>query len=786
MFPENLSILLVEDNPADARLIELKFEGRLSRTAIERAETLAQAIATLDAGAAFDLILLDLTLPDSESLGTLKAIEGKAPDIPVVVLSGHTDEELALAAVREGAQDYLVKGRIEAETLNRSLRYAIERKRVQRDRDKATSALAESEERLRLVTEASTDGIWDWDMVTGEAIWSDRMYELLRRPKGETFRPDPHGLLDVHPEDRELARARFKAHVEQGEPYILEVRLLRGDRTYGHFHISGKVVRDAAGNPVRMAGSISDITERRKAELALRASEQRFQSFMDNSPVVAFMKDEWGRYVWVNAAFREFFGKDGTHITGRPDSEVWSLEVAQRLRRTDLTVLETNGPIEVNEIIPQADGEHEWLTVKFPMTEPPNRRYICGVGVDITERRRAEQALREADEKLRQSQKMEAVGQLASGIAHDFNNLLTAIRGYASLARNTLSSSHPALESLNQVEEASRQATGVAGALLTFARKAHTEKEPVKVSDAVESAARLFRRTLPPSVRLVLDLSDADDLWVSADSTQLQQVIINLGLNARDAIGESEGTLTIRVVPARKDGSVIRRKGRPPGDVEKPASACILVTDTGAGMTPEIKARIFEPFFTTKPRGRGTGLGLAVIHGIVQDHNATITVDSTPGRGSTFTVTLPLTAAPASEELVGDTSQEPIGGGLALLAEDNQLVRGLLASMLSTLGYEIAHAGNAEQALKLASTMTMGIDLLVADEKLPGKGGLQLLEDLRARGQSMCAIIVAASPESPGHDRGMGVVMLNKPFQLADIRRALAELYKASKAGDPA
>ncbi|HYE62613.1 MAG TPA: response regulator [Phycisphaerales bacterium] len=791
MFPLNLSILLVEDNPADARLIEITFAGRHDgQVTVEKAETLAAAISKLDRTPPVDLVLLDLTLPDSEGLDTLKAIEGKAPEIPVVVLSGHTDEELALSAVREGAQDYLVKGRIDAEMLNRSVRYAIERKRVQRESERATRALAESEERLRLVTEASTDGIWDWNMVTNEVIWSDRMYELLRVQRAGEIRANIEELMRVHPDDRDLVRTALREHLEESKAYILEVRLLRGDNSYGYFHISGKVVRDGEGKPVRMAGSISDITERRKAEIALRASEQRFQSFMDNSPVVAFMKDEWGRYVYVNAVFQKHFGHAQTHITGRPDTEVWPTDVAERLRSTDLKVLETNAPIEVNELVPQQDGIHEWLTVKFPIVEAGGggggggRRYICGVGVDITERRRAEQALREADEKLRQSQKMEAVGQLASGIAHDFNNLLTAIRGYASLARNTLSTNHPALESLDQVEEASRQATGVAGALLTFARKAHTEKEPVKLCEAVESAARLFRRTLPPTVRLILDLNDADDLWVSADSTQLQQVVINLGLNARDAIGEQDGTLTVAVVPARKDGTPIRRKTRNGHLPEKPEAVNLVVRDTGSGMSPDVKARIFEPFFTTKPRGRGTGLGLAVIHGIVQEHNGTITVDSAPAKGSTFTVTLPLTAAPVREEPQDEQTPELLGGGLALLAEDNQLVRGLLASMLSTLGYEIAHASSAEQALKIAASMHLGIDLLVADELLPGKSGIQLLEELRSRGQAMSAIIVAASPDSPRPELSPGVVMLNKPFQLADIRNALAELYKASKAGN--
>jgi two-component system cell cycle sensor histidine kinase/response regulator CckA len=778
MIPPTLNILLVEDNPADARLIELIFSGSRGPAAtVRKAETLEAALECLGAQA-FDLVLLDLNLPDSESLDTLHAVASKAPETAVVVLSGHSDENLAISAVREGAQDYLVKGKIEAEVLQRSVRYAIERKRVQVDRDRAMQALAASEERLRLVTEASTDGIWDWNMRDDTLVWSERMYDLLRIPRGQEVRPTAEALEHVHPEDRDLLRDAIKAHLEKGAPFIVECRLRRYDGSYGYFHISGKTVRDESGKPVRMAGSISDITERRRAEMALRASEQRFQSFMDNSPAVAFMKDEHGRYVYYNAVFKRLFGSEQKHILGQSDADLWPPDITERLRAVDRQVLETNTPIELIEIVPQEDGEHEWLTVKFPIVEPPNRRYVCGVAVDITERRRAEKALREADEKLRQSQKMEAVGQLASGIAHDFNNLLTAIRGYASLARSTLSAQHPALESLNQVEEATRQATGVAGALLTFARKAKTEKVPVQVAHAVEVAARLFRRTLPPSVRLVMDTHEAQDLWVSADDTQLQQVIINLGLNARDAMGEAGGTLTVSVKPARADGTPVTRRG--PG-AEVPQAVNISVQDTGIGMTPEIKARIFEPFFTTKPRGRGTGLGLAVIHGIVQEHGASISVQSEPGKGSTFTVTFPLIPAPARTEEPGEAPAEPIRGGLALLAEDNTLVRGLLASMLSALGYEIAHASTAEQALKLAASMNLQIDLLVVDQDLPGRGGLALLHDLRERGQATSAVIVAAHPSEPIEDAG--VVLLHKPFQLADLRRAIAGLNKAGKAG---
>jgi two-component system cell cycle sensor histidine kinase/response regulator CckA len=644
-----LTILLVEDNPADARLIQRFFAQRHGAgVRVEHAETLASALTLLSQdGGAFDVILLDLTLPDSESLGTLRAVEAHAPEMPVVVLSGLADEELALQAVREGAQDYLVKGHIDAELLTRSVRYAVERQRVEKDRDAARRALT--------------------------------------------------------------------------------------------------------------------------------ASESRFQSFMDNSPAVAFMKDESGRYVYVNALYERLFHIRLDQLGGKTDRDVFAADVAARLREADTRVLEAGTAMEFTEEVP-LDGElREWLTIKFPVWDE-GKRLIAGIALDVTERRRAERALREADEQLKQAQKMEAEWQLASGVAHDFNNLLTAIRGYASLARHTLHEDHPALESLDQVEEAARQATGVAGALLTFARVSRSAKAPVPVAAAVESAVRLFRRMLPPAVRLSLDLSRGEGVWVEADDTQLQQVVINLALNARDAIGAGEGTISVWVAPAK----ALRKGGGP-----RPAGVCIHVKDTGSGMSREVEARIFEPFFTTKPRGRGTGLGLSVIHGIVHDHGGSISVETGPGRGSTFTVWLPVVPAPSGAAEKAPPEHSVIAGGSALLAEDNQLVRALLATMLSALGYEVVNAGTAEQALGAATREGQKLDLIVIDQNLPGGPGLELVGQLRQRGLATRAVVVTAAS---GTDQPLpqGTVLLRKPFQLADLRQAIAELYAPIGAETPA
>ena len=288
-------------------------------------------------------------------------------------------------------------------------------------------------------------------------------------------------------------------------------------------------------------------------------------------------------------------------------------------------------------------------------------------------------ARKEAEAQLRQAQKLEAVGHLASGIAHDFNNLLTAISGYVALAKKTLRPDHPAVSSLESVEQVAEQAEGVTRALLTFSRKTAARKQPVELAAVVEKAAHLLKRILPAGIDLIVDTGFVSGVWVNADSVQLQQVLLNLAINARDAMPNG-GRLQIRLALPR-DGGI------------EPQAVRLIVRDTGTGMSPETLARIFEPFFTTKPRGTGTGLGLAIVHGIVTDHGGTIEVESQVGRGTTFTVALPVARAQVRpSEPVEDREPCASHGEVVLVAEDHPYVRQIMTTGLRAAGYEVGQA----------------------------------------------------------------------------------------------
>ncbi len=363
--------------------------------------------------------------------------------------------------------------------------------------------------------------------------------------------------------------------------------------------------------------------------------------------------------------------------------------------------------------------------------------------------------LRTADEQLRQSQKLEAVGQLASGVAHDFNNLLTAIQGYVGLAKSSLPTSHPAVESLEQVEEASRQATGVANALLTFTRRGKGQRRAVELLAVIEPALRLLRRTLPANIAIVVEPGDGP-AWVDGDSTQLQQVILNLTINARDAM-PGGGTIRVRI--------------------ERPTSAeaVIVISDTGTGMSDPVRTRVFEPFFTTKPKGTGTGLGLSIVHGIVVEHGGTIALESTLGEGSTFRVSLPTVPAP-SDITLGSPPPRTLLRGDVLVVEDDQLVRGLVCSMLAALGYGVVAASNAAEADGFVRSGRAFAAALI-DVELPDRSGSSLLAEWRDRGHRFPAVVVTGHTHTPVPETpDSRTSLLHKPFRMADLRQVMESI----------
>jgi two-component system cell cycle sensor histidine kinase/response regulator CckA len=516
MAVEHLRILLIEDDPADARLIrELLKEAREMSFEVEGAETLAEGIARLPAVRP-DVVMLDLGLPDSVGLETVRKLFAQAGGrVPVlIVLSIVADQDLAVQAVQLGAQDYLIKGIVDSGGLVRSIRYARERRR-------------------------------------GEQLLLKAQAELETRVRERTS---------------ELARANAELRAE--------------------------------------------VSERKQAEEALRASQRLLQGIVDNAGAVIYVKDTEGRYLLVNRRFEELFHVERDEVRGKTDRDFLPPGRAEALRTDDLRVLEANAPLQWEELIPQDDGPHTYLSVRFALHDPDGRPFAsCGISTDITERKRLE-------EQLMQSQKLESIGRLAGGVAHDFNNILTAILGYGEIVTRELPPDNPLVDDVEEIKLAAERAGRLTRQLLIFARRGVVEPRMLDLSELTVNLAHLLRRLIGEHVELVVNATAK--LWpVRADAGQLEQVLVNLAVNARDAMPRG-GRLSIATenVLVSQESVHEQHPGLTPGPYIR-----LTISDTGSGMGPETRAHLFEPFFTTKGLGQGMGQGLFVAYSIVVEQH---------------------------------------------------------------------------------------------------------------------------------------------------------------------
>jgi signal transduction histidine kinase/CheY-like chemotaxis protein len=375
-----------------------------------------------------------------------------------------------------------------------------------------------------------------------------------------------------------------------------------------------------------------------------------------------------------------------------------------------------------------------------------------------------------AEEDLLQAQKMDALGTMAGGIAHDFNNLVTAIWGSAASARAHLSPNHPSMASIERIEHASEQANEVLHALLTFSRRADSIKAPVEVGTLIDSTVRLLEPMLPASIDLVVDQPDDPMLWVSGDATQLQQVLMNLTLNAHEAM-PAGGRVLVRSWSCTEP---IGRTG---------PRVVIEVKDSGEGIPPEAMDRIFEPFFTTRAPGHGTGLGLSVIHGIVTDHDGRIRVESSPGVETSFLIDLPLIEAPV--EPVAQASDPTVlshhQNGLILVVEDHQHVREIIAESLEATGFRVLQTGCGKEFLEAYENAGGSIDLLIADIDIPPPSGIECIRRLRSRGVTVPAIVITGTP-APGLEDSLDDLsqVIRKPFTMVELAEAASKLVEGA------
>ncbi|MEI9940603.1 MAG: ATP-binding protein [Pseudomonadota bacterium] len=470
-------------------------------------------------------------------------------------------------------------------------------------------------------------------------------------------------------------------------------------------------------------GLLVEIGDRTRAEGAARESEERVRAFVENALDVILVIDREGRVLYSTPSIERLLGRTAAAVIGENWFDWLAPADASPARARLAEAITEDKPVFDQLRVVHQDGKQR--DVELVGRPAFDVRGVGGVIVnvrDVSDRVRAESERAELEEHLTQARKMEAIGHLAGGVAHDFNNLLTPIIGYTELVRSSLPASDPIYSDLAVVLEAAEGARQLVRQLLAFGRKQALEVRPLDLSEQVRRIEKILRAMIPESIELVLGLPD-ERVVVRADATQLQQVVLNLVVNAQDAMSKNGGRLEVSVA----------RVERPEPDAELELEAgwygVLCVADSGHGIDDETRARMFEPFFTTKERGKGTGLGLATVYGIVKQHRGAITVSSTEGHGATFCVFFPCTkeVVPA---LVASTSALPGRGETVLVAEDDPSVRTLVKSVLERNGYRVLVAEDGLAALELARLEKGRIDLLLSDVVMPGMNGRALRDAL--------------------------------------------------------
>jgi len=606
------------------------------------------------------------------------------------------------------------------------------------ERKRAEEAQRRSDEKYRNIFDYATMGIYQCDpdgtITNANAnlalmLGYESADDLIGRNLGE----------DVY-HDRQDRQALLREYERAGAAVNLEVLWKKKDGVPIWVHLNSHSIKDEDGRALSYDGFVSDITQRKRAESELNSERRVIQTLFEQLPVGVLFREMSGRYTHANQAICQMLGVSEQQLIGMSPDELYKALHATNSDDSPLdsedmpwnVALRTNRATEPYEIqITTANGEKRRIsTTAAPLGDDDGKLFgSVTVVTDMTERYVLE-------DQLRQSQKMESIGTLAGGVAHDFNNLLTAILGYTQMTMSEISPDGKLYAHLAEVEKAGKRATSLTRQLLAFSRRQRLERKTINLNDVINDVTKMLKRIIGEDVNVSIRESVSLPP-VLADPAQIEQVIMNLAVNARDAM-PSGGQLVIETNSVTIDESYQREHPyATPGSYVQ-----LVISDTGTGMDQATKQRIFEPFFTTKEVGRGTGLGLSMVYGIIKQHEGMIEVDSELGQGTSFKIYLRVARQTASKET--RETLPPLHGGseTILVAEDEEALRGLARTILEELGYTVLLASDGAEAVEVFEANREAVSLLVLDIVMPRMGGREAYESILKSGSNVPALFM--------------------------------------------
>ncbi|GAA6618518.1 response regulator [Scytonema sp. NUACC26] len=742
-----MKVLLVEDNPGDVRLLEeFLLEVPSVEFVLQQVQQLDEALKSLEEEN-FDVILLDLLLPDSQGLETFIKIHTQSPTIPVIVLTGFNDETLAIHAMQQGAQDYLVKGQVNGDLLFRSMRYAIERQRTE-------EALRRSEERFRVALKNSPIFVFNQDKelrytwvynpifgLTAEEILGKCDSEVIWGNDGERLKEIKLNVLATGIGIREE----------------VPISTAQGTRYYD---LTVEPLYNESHEIVGITCACIDINEHKLAEEKIRQQA----ALLDVTTDAIFVRDLENRILFWNKGAENLYGWLSQEACGEDASKFLYNETPSE-EQTAFVSVTRKGKWQ-GEVTKLTKNNQEILvesrwTLVCDRNGKPNS--ILTVDTDISEKKLLESQLFRA-------QRLESIGTLASGIAHDLNNILTPILAVAQL----LPLKYPDIYEqdmhlLEILEDSAKRGADLVKQVLSFARGVEGKRITLQLRHLIKEVITILKETFPKSLEVYTDIQQ--DLWmVSGDSTQLHQVLMNLCVNARDAMPNG-GTLSISAENLFVDENYARMHL----EAKTGPYTVITVSDTGVGISSEIIDRIFEPFFTTKEQGKGTGLGLSTVIGIVKSHGGFVNVYSEIGSGTSFKIYFPAVeemeteVAPEVEVLTGN-------GELILVVDDEPSIQEITKASLEAYNYKIVTANDGVEAIALYAQYKDKIRVVLMDMMLPLLDGLTAIRTIQKINPHVKVIATSGlmSSNKLAAATGNGVQkFLPKPYTVKELLHAL-------------